>query len=172
MNEPIGTAPALELTPPAIAKLIESLREDHAMYRPVFPRREPRTGTRKSLHGLVRERPRTAIAPLVLAVDGATAKAVRTVDGRDVRNQGPESVGANRQDGGAGGQRAHGQAGVVLGEASHQGAPRLARRLDWPHRGWRMRRRPPGGRAAGCPPTSPSPPWPSKSFVFCTSRWA
>ena len=42
MREPMATAPALELTPQAIATLVEVLREYHAIYRPCFQRREPR----------------------------------------------------------------------------------------------------------------------------------
>jgi SRSO17 transposase len=78
MREPIGTAPALELTPQAIDHLVEQLHEYHAIYSPFFQRREQREGAQKYLHGLLLELPRKSIEPMVLALEGANAKAVRT----------------------------------------------------------------------------------------------
>jgi SRSO17 transposase len=74
----MSTAPALELTPQAMVNLVAQLREEHAIYSPCFQRREPREGAQQYLHGLWLELPRTAIEPMVLAVEGAQAKAVRT----------------------------------------------------------------------------------------------
>ena len=79
MNKPIATAPAMELTPQAIENLIEELRAYHAIYSPLFQRREQREGAEKYLRGLLREMPRKSIEPMVLALDGANAKAVRTL---------------------------------------------------------------------------------------------
>jgi SRSO17 transposase len=78
MREPIGTAPALELTPQAIDHLVEQLHEYHAIYSPFLQRREQREGAQKYLHGLLLELPRKSIEPMVLALEGANAKAVRT----------------------------------------------------------------------------------------------
>jgi hypothetical protein len=47
MTTPIETAPAMELTPQAIDHLVEELREYHAIYRPLFQRREQREGGRE-----------------------------------------------------------------------------------------------------------------------------
>jgi SRSO17 transposase len=79
MREPIGTAPALALTPQAIDHLIEHLRAYHALYSPFFQRREQREGAQTYLYGLLLELPRKSIEPMVLALEGANATAVRTV---------------------------------------------------------------------------------------------
>jgi SRSO17 transposase len=79
MREPISTAPALELTPQAIVNLVAQLREYHAIYSPFFQRREQREGAQQYLHGLLLELPRKSIEPMVLALEGAQAKAVRTM---------------------------------------------------------------------------------------------
>lgn len=79
MREPISTAPALELTPQAIGNLVEQLREYHAIYSPFFQRREQREGAQQYLHGLLLELPRKSIEPMVLALEGAQAEAVRTM---------------------------------------------------------------------------------------------
>jgi len=78
MKEPIATAPAMELTPQAIDNLVEELRAYHAIYSPLFQRREQREGAAKYLHGLLLELPRKSIEPMVLALEGPNAKAVRT----------------------------------------------------------------------------------------------
>jgi SRSO17 transposase len=79
MREPIMTAPAMELTTQAINDLVEALREYHARYSPLFQRREQREGAEQYLHGLLLEVPRKSIEPMVLALEGAHAKAVRTM---------------------------------------------------------------------------------------------
>ena len=79
MKEPITTAPALDPTPPAIDTLVEELREYHTIYSPLFQRREQREGVSKSLHGLLLDIPRQSIEPMVLALEGAKASAVRTL---------------------------------------------------------------------------------------------
>lgn len=77
--EPIETAPALDLTPGALDTLLEELRGSHAIYRPLFQRREQREWSEKYLPGLLLERPRTSIAPMVLALEGPSQKAVRAM---------------------------------------------------------------------------------------------
>lgn len=79
MTTLIETAPAMELTPQAIDHLVEALREYHAIYSPLFQRREPREWAQKYLHGLLLELPRTSIEPMVLALEGPQVKAVRTM---------------------------------------------------------------------------------------------
>src|SRR5205814_2250167 len=78
MKEPMDTAPAMDLTPPAMDNLVEALREYHAIYRPLFQRRAPREGAAQYLHGLWRDLPRKSIEPMALALAGADAQAVRT----------------------------------------------------------------------------------------------
>jgi SRSO17 transposase len=57
---------------------------------------------------------------------------VRRVEGRDVPKPGGHAVGVKRQDGGALGKRANGQAGVCVGDASSQGYTVLDRRWSVP----------------------------------------
>jgi SRSO17 transposase len=79
MKELIPTAPAMDLTPQAMDNLVEELREYHAIYSPLFRRREQREGAAKYLHGLLLDIPRKSIEPMVLALEGANAKAIRTL---------------------------------------------------------------------------------------------
>src|SRR2546425_13010440 len=79
MRETIATAPAMELTPQAIDNLVEDLRAYHPISSPLFRRREQREGAAQSLHGLVLEMPRKSLEPMVLALEGAKAQAVRTM---------------------------------------------------------------------------------------------
>lgn len=79
MIAPIETAPVLELTPQAIDNLVEELREYHAIYSPLFQRREQREWAEKYLQGLLSELPRKSIEPMVLALEGAHANTVRTM---------------------------------------------------------------------------------------------
>jgi SRSO17 transposase len=69
----------MELPPQAMDKLVEALRAYHAIYSPLFQRREQREGADKYLRGLLLEIPRKSIEPMVLALEGANAKAVRTL---------------------------------------------------------------------------------------------
>jgi SRSO17 transposase len=79
MIEPIETVPTLDLTPQAIDGLAEELRGYHAIYSPLFRRREQREWAEKSLQGLLSELPRKSVEPMVLALEGANANAVRTM---------------------------------------------------------------------------------------------
>jgi SRSO17 transposase len=69
----------MDLTPQAIDNLVEALREYHALYSPLFQRREQREGAVKYLHGLLLDIPRKSIEPMVLALEGAQPKMVRTL---------------------------------------------------------------------------------------------
>src|SRR5712691_12617586 len=79
MTEPIDTAPTMELKPPDIDRLVDELRAYHAIYSPLFQRREQRECAEKYLHGLLLEMPRKSIEPMVLALEGANGNAVRTL---------------------------------------------------------------------------------------------
>jgi hypothetical protein len=57
----------------------KELHEYHALYRPLFQRREQREGVKKYLHGLRLELPRKSIELMVLTLEGTQAKAVRTL---------------------------------------------------------------------------------------------
>ena len=57
--------------------LIDELRAYHAIYRPLFQRREPREWSERYRHGLLLELPRKSIEPRVLALEGPYRKAVR-----------------------------------------------------------------------------------------------
>ena len=78
MKEPITTVPVLDLTPQALDNLVEELRAYHAIYSPLFQRREQREGAATYLHGLLLDLPRKSIEPMILALEGPNAKAVRT----------------------------------------------------------------------------------------------
>jgi len=69
----------MELTPQTIDNLVEERREYHAIYSPLFRRREQREGVEKYLCGLLLEMPWKSIEPMVLALAGAKAKAVQTL---------------------------------------------------------------------------------------------
>ena len=75
----IETAPTLELTPPDIDALLDELEAYHAIYSPLFQRREQREWSAKYLHGLLLELPRKSIEPMVLALEGANRNAVRAM---------------------------------------------------------------------------------------------
>src|SRR5215468_10358921 len=79
MKAPMTTAPALELTPQAMDNLVEELRAYHAISSPLLQRRAQREGAAKYLHGLLLDIPRKAIEPMLLALDGPQAQAVRTM---------------------------------------------------------------------------------------------
>ena len=77
--EPIETAPALDLTPGALETLLEELRGSHAISSPLFQRREQREWSEKYRPGVLLERPRKSIAPMVLALEGTSQQAVRAM---------------------------------------------------------------------------------------------
>jgi SRSO17 transposase len=79
MSTPIETTATIDLTPRDLDTLVEELRAYHAIYNPLFQRREQREWAAKYLHGLLSDLPRKSIEPLVLAVEGAQPPAVRAM---------------------------------------------------------------------------------------------
>ena len=79
MINDIATAPELKLKPSEIDDLLTELREYHAIYSPLFRRREQREWGEKYLQGLVSDIPRKSIEPIGLALEGANPNAVRAL---------------------------------------------------------------------------------------------
>ena len=77
--EPIATAPLLDLTPQDIDTISDELRAYHAIYSPLFQRREQRQWSEHYLHGLLLNIPRKSIEPIVLSLKGAAPNAVRAM---------------------------------------------------------------------------------------------
>jgi SRSO17 transposase len=77
--EPIDTVPALDLAPQEVDALIEALGAYHAIYSPLFRRREQRKWSKQYMHGLLLELPRKSIEPMVLALEGANRNTVRAM---------------------------------------------------------------------------------------------
>jgi SRSO17 transposase len=77
--EPIATAPALDLTPQDIDTIIDELRAYHAIYGPLFQRREQHEWSEPYLRGLLLNIPRKSIEPMVLTLKGADRNAVRAL---------------------------------------------------------------------------------------------
>src|SRR6267142_2429679 len=108
MMDPIDTTPKLDLAIHAMAHVVAALHGYHTIDSPWCQRRELREAAHASLQGLLATVPRQAIEPMVLAVD------------------------VTRQSGGELGQRANGQAGVLVGSVRSQGSPVRARRWSVP----------------------------------------
>jgi SRSO17 transposase len=79
MSAPIETTTGMDLTPGDLDDLVEELREYHAIYSPLFQRREQRERAATYLHGLLLDLPRKSIEPLILALEGAQPQAVRAM---------------------------------------------------------------------------------------------
>jgi SRSO17 transposase len=79
MTELIETAPQMDLTIEDMAHLVEELRAYHAIYSPLFQRREQRDAAHIYLQGLLAALPRKSIEPLVLAVEGVAPHTVRAL---------------------------------------------------------------------------------------------
>ncbi len=79
MTTLIETTPKMDLAIQDIAHWVEELRAYHAIYSPLFQRREQREAAHTSLQGLLATLPRKSIEPMVLAVDGVAPKAVRAM---------------------------------------------------------------------------------------------
>src|SRR2546427_11299037 len=77
----IETTPKMDLALHDIEHLVEELRAYHAIYSPLFQRREQREAAHTSLQGLLAPLPRKSIEPMVLAVGGGAPKAVRGLEG-------------------------------------------------------------------------------------------
>ena len=79
MTTLIETTPKMDLAIQDIEHLVEELRAYHAIYSPLFQRREQREAAHAYLQGLLATLPRKSIEPMVLAVDGVAPKAVRAM---------------------------------------------------------------------------------------------
>jgi SRSO17 transposase len=75
----IETAPVMDLRPQDVENLVDELRAYHAIYSPLFQRREQREGAADYLHGLLLDIPRKSIEPMILAMKGADANAIRAM---------------------------------------------------------------------------------------------
>lgn len=73
------TAPVLDLTPTDVAGILDQLAAYHAIFSPLFARREQRDWAMTYLHGLLLDIPRKSIEPMVLHLRGADRNAVRTL---------------------------------------------------------------------------------------------
>src|SRR5688500_2997884 len=79
MSTPIETTAVMDLSPRDLEDLVEELRVYHALYSPLFQRREQREQAAQYLRGLLLDLPRKSIEPLVLALEGAQPHAVRAM---------------------------------------------------------------------------------------------
>ncbi|HJX76659.1 IS701 family transposase [Glutamicibacter sp.] len=79
MSDLIETTPRMELSVHDIEHLVEELRAYHAIYSPLFQRREQREAAHTYLQGLLAPLPRKSIEPMGLAVDGVAPTAVRAL---------------------------------------------------------------------------------------------
>jgi SRSO17 transposase len=75
----IDTAPVMSLCPQDIENLRDELQAYHAIYSPLFQRREQRHWSAEYLCGLLLDIPRKSIEPMVLAMYGSDAKAIRAM---------------------------------------------------------------------------------------------
>src|SRR5712691_4313526 len=79
MIDLIETVPKMDVAIHDIEHLVEELRAYHALYSPLFQRREQREAAHTYLQGLLAELPRKSIEPLVLALEGVHPHAVRAM---------------------------------------------------------------------------------------------
>src|ERR1700675_2350438 len=79
MMDLIETTPKMDLAIQDIEHLVEELRAYHAIYSPLFQRREQREAAHTSLQGVLSALPRKSIEPMVLAVEGGVPKALRAM---------------------------------------------------------------------------------------------
>jgi SRSO17 transposase len=77
MRTSIETTAVIDLPPRDLDNLVEELRAYHAIYSPLFQRREQREWAAQYLHGLLLELPRKSIEPLVLAIAGSAPGGAR-----------------------------------------------------------------------------------------------
>jgi SRSO17 transposase len=73
----VPTAPVLDLMPQDLDTILDELAAFHAIFSPLFARREQRDWARQYLHGLLLEIPRKSIEPMVLQLHGTNRNAVR-----------------------------------------------------------------------------------------------
>jgi len=75
----LTTALVFDLTPTDLAGIMDELHAYHAIFSPLFARREQRDWAATYLHGLLLDIPRMSIEPMVLHLRGADRNAVRTL---------------------------------------------------------------------------------------------
>ena len=73
------TAPLLDLTPDDLETILDELHAYHAIFSPLFARREQRDWAHSYLHGLLLDIPRKSIEPMILHLHGADRNAVRAM---------------------------------------------------------------------------------------------
>ena len=73
------TAPVLDLTPQDLDSILDELGAYHAIFSPLFQRREQQAWSLDYLHGLLLELPRKSIEPIVLHLHGGDHNAVRAM---------------------------------------------------------------------------------------------
>ena len=79
MMTAIETTPVMELRPQDVENLVEELQAYHAIYSPLFQRREQRDWSAAYLRGLLLAIPRKSIEPMMLALKGADPNAIRAM---------------------------------------------------------------------------------------------
>lgn len=75
----LTTAPVLDLTPTDLDSIVDELHAYHAIFSPLFARREQREWAVTYLHGLLLDIPRKSVEPMVLHLRGADRNAVRAL---------------------------------------------------------------------------------------------
>src|SRR2546422_7198963 len=75
----IETTPKMDSALHDIEHLVEELCTYHAIYSPLFQRREQREAAHTYLQGVLATLPRKSIEPMVLAVGGVAPKAGRAI---------------------------------------------------------------------------------------------
>lgn len=75
----VATAPVLDLSAQELDTIVDELTAFHAIFSPLFARKEQRAWSCLYLHGLLLELPRKSVEPMVLALRGADRNAVRTM---------------------------------------------------------------------------------------------
>ena len=79
MRDLIQTAPRMDVSVQDIEHVVEAWHADHAIYRPLLPRRAQREAAPTERQGWRAPLPRKSIEPMVLAVDGVAPTAVRAM---------------------------------------------------------------------------------------------
>jgi hypothetical protein len=69
----------MALRPQEVEELGDDLHADHAIYRPLFPRRAQRQWSADDLRGWLLDRRRKSLAPMVWALPGAAGNAMRAL---------------------------------------------------------------------------------------------
>jgi SRSO17 transposase len=75
----IETIPVMSLSLQDVNQLVEELGEYHAIYSPLFQRREQLDWSSLYLQGLLSELPRKSVEPMVIAVGGSDGNAIRAM---------------------------------------------------------------------------------------------